>query len=364
MEGPAIASLEVRVNRLGVVLEPEGSPVDAEGILNPATARTRDGKLLLYPRMVAAGNCSRIGIFEADGGRLTQIGFALEPEAPYEVRDAAGGYGCEDPRVTFVPLLDRYVMAYTAYGPEGPRIAVALSHDAYAWRRLGLVDFSAPGLPCGDDKDGAFFPEPVFSPAGVPSLAMYHRPMMRVSTLDGAAAIPAILDLPARDRESTRIAYIPLAAALGDPSGLLKVAESTIVLEAAHDWGRIKNGGGTPPVRTEEGWFSLFHGVDAKYDAQCRVAGMRYSAGVVIHDALRPDVVLYRSPRPVLFPETDYERRGTVNDVVFPTGIDVPPGAAPRSFDVYYGMADSRIGRIAVELGEAEYEAGSEESAA
>jgi predicted GH43/DUF377 family glycosyl hydrolase len=364
MEGAAIASLEVRVHRLGMVLEPSGDPVDAEGILNPATARARDGKLLLYPRMVAPGNCSRIGIFEAAGDRFVQAGFALEPQAPYELRDASGGYGCEDPRVTFVPLLDSYVMAYTAYGPQGPRIAVALSRDGYAWERLGLVDFSAPGLPCGDDKDGAFFPEPVFSPSGVPSIAFYHRPMLHISTLDGAAAIPAILDLPARERESTRIAYVPLGPVLADPQGLLKVAESTIVLEPAHDWGRIKNGAGTPPVLTEEGWFSIFHGVDAKYDATGKAAGMRYRAGVVIHDTLRPDIVLYRSPRPILAPETDAERRGTVNDVVFPTGIDVRPGASARDFDVYYGMADSRIGRISVELGEAEFEESREESAA
>ncbi|MFY9779836.1 MAG: hypothetical protein WAJ85_04915 [Candidatus Baltobacteraceae bacterium] len=364
MEGPAIASLEVRVNRLGVVLEHDADPLDAAGILNPATARTREGKLLLYPRMVAAGNRSRIGVFEDAGERFVQTGFALEPEAPYELRDAPGGYGCEDPRVTFIPLLDRYVMTYTAYGPEGPRIAVALSPDGYAWRRLGLVDFSAPGLPCGDDKDAAFFSEPVFSPGGVPSFALYHRPMLRISTLDGAAAIPAILDLPARERESTRIAYVPLGPALADPQGLLKVAESAVVLEPAHDWGRIKNGAGTPPVRTEEGWFSVFHGVDAKYDGAGKPSGMRYSAGVVVHDALRPDIVLYRSPQPILIPETDEERRGTVNDVVFPTGIDLRPDAPARSYDVYYGMADSRVGRISVELGEAQFEADSEESAA
>jgi beta-1,2-mannobiose phosphorylase / 1,2-beta-oligomannan phosphorylase len=364
MECPAIASLEVRVHRLGVVLEPLGGPLDAEGILNPATARTRDGRLLLYPRMVAPGNRSRIGIFEGDGTAFNQLGFALEPEAPYELRDGPAGYGCEDPRVTFVPALDRYVMAYTAYGPDGPRIAVALSHDGYVWRRVGLVDFSSAGLPNGDDKDAAFFPEPVLSPRGVPSLAMYHRPMLRASLHDGLAAIPRILDLPALERESTRIAYIPLERALQRPAGLLAVAESTVVLAPAHDWGRVKNGAGTPPVRTEEGWFSVFHGVDAKYDPQGKSAGMRYSAGVVIHDAIRPHIVLYRSPQPVLVPETEAERHGTVNDVVFPTGIDVrADGPAPR-FDIYYGMADSRVGRASFALGEVAHERGSEESAA
>jgi predicted GH43/DUF377 family glycosyl hydrolase len=361
-----IASLETRVSRLGIVLEPSGDPAELEGVLNPACARARDGKLLLYPRAVGKGNTSRIGIVEGTGGpdslTFRRAGFALEPEMPYELRDQPGGYGCEDPRVTFVPLLDAYVMAYTAFGPDGPRIAVALSQDGYAWRRLGLVDFSAPGLPCGDDKDAAFFPEPVLSPKGVWSFAFYHRPMLHISAVDGCAAIPIILDMPARDRESTRIAYVPLDAVLADERNLLRVAESALVLEPAHDWGRIKNGGGTPPVRVAEGWMSLFHGVDGQYDPSGKCSGMRYSAGLVIHDAERPDIIRYRSPGPIFAPETADERRGMVNNVVFPTGIDVRPD--PRDFDVYYGMADSRIGRIRVELGQSHVAIVPEESAA
>jgi predicted GH43/DUF377 family glycosyl hydrolase len=84
---------------------------------------------------------------------------------------------------------------------------------------------------------------------------------------------------------------------------------------------------------------------------------MRYSAGFVIHDIERPDRVLYRSLEPVLAPETPDELRGMVNHVVFPTAIDLRPGAPARDYDVYYGMADSRIGRIRVELGASEREA-------
>ncbi len=362
-----LASLETHVTRLGVALEPSGDPSEVEGVLNPASARTRDGKLLLYPRAVAAGNTSRIGIVEAEGPpdhpAFRRVGFALEPVALYELRSERGGLGCEDPRVTFVPALDAYVMCYTAYGPAGPRIALALSEDAYVWTRLGLVDF-APGLPNGDDKDAAFFPEPVISPHGVPSFAMYHRPMLHVSAVDGCAAIPIILDMPARDRESTRIAYIPLEAALTDRVNLLHVAESALVLEPAHDWGRIKNGGGTPPIRIDEGWISVFHGVDGQYDTVGKCSGMRYAAGIVIHDLERPHIVRYRSPQPLFAPETVDERRGMVNNVVFPTAIDVRPGAKPREFDVYYGMADSRIGRIAVELGASTSMAADEEESA
>ncbi|HMD03264.1 MAG TPA: hypothetical protein VKG44_09905, partial [Candidatus Baltobacteraceae bacterium] len=355
MENTPIVSLDARVTRLGIVLQPNGDPDEAEGILNPAAVRTRDGKLLLYPRMVSAGNCSRIGIVEvggsADAPTYTRAGFALEPREPYELRTAPGGQGCEDPRVTFMPSLDSYVMAYTAYGPEGPRVAVATSHDGYEWERLGLADFSAPGLPCGDDKDAAFFPEPVLSPKGQPSFAFFHRPMLHISSLDGEAALPFILDMPARDRESTRVAYVPLEPALADRKKLLSVSESVIVLEPAHAWGRVKNGAGTPPVRIEEGWLSFFHGVDGLYDRAGKFTGMRYSAGMLVQDLERPDIVRFRSPEPLLTPESPEERIGVVHNVVFPTGIDRRPGSAPREYDVYYGMADRCVGRFHVELG-------------
>ena len=39
------------------------------------------------------------------------------------------------------------------------------------------------------------------------------------------------------------------------------------------------------------------------------------------------------------------ERRGAIANVVFPTGIDRRDDlGTPDRFDVYYGMADSRIG--------------------
>jgi predicted GH43/DUF377 family glycosyl hydrolase len=361
-----IAEVDASVKRLGVVLSPDGSEEEREGVLNPAATRTRDGKLLLYPRMVAPGNHSRIGIAEAQGDPdapvFKRVGIALDPQEPYEIRTSPGGYGCEDARVTFVPVLDAYVMAYTAYGPNGPRIAVAVSSDGYEWKRMGLVDFSKPGLPCGDDKDGAFFPEPVVSPNGVPSLAFYHRPMLHISAVDGCAALPVILNLAPRDRESTRIGYVPLDPILKDRKNLLKVSESVLALEPAQGWGAVKNGGGTPPVRIDEGWFSLFHGVDGRYDDEGSCIGMRYSAGIVVHDYERPDIVRYRSPSPIISPETRDESVGIINNVVFPTGLDIRPGAPPRTFDVYYGMADARIGRFALSVNIAEL--AGEESAA
>ena len=106
-------------------------------------ARGPDGELYLFPRLVAKGNYSRIGIarvqFDSNGdpSGIQRLGIALEPVMPYELRPDGGG--CEDPRVTYVEPLERYVMTYTAFSPFGPRIALAFSYDLLHWERLGLA---------------------------------------------------------------------------------------------------------------------------------------------------------------------------------------------------------------------------------
>ena len=53
----------LKLQRLGMLMEPEpGNAQEVEGVLNPAAARGPDGELYLFPRLVARGNYSRIGI--------------------------------------------------------------------------------------------------------------------------------------------------------------------------------------------------------------------------------------------------------------------------------------------------------------
>src|ERR1700729_1675902 len=136
-----------QLQRLGLLMEPEpGNPLEIEGVLNPAAVRGPDGELYLFPRLVARGNYSRIGIarvrFNEAGNPagVERLGIALEPEADYELRPDGSG-GCEDPRITYGENLKRYIMTYTALSSEGPRIALALSEDLFHWQRLGLATF-------------------------------------------------------------------------------------------------------------------------------------------------------------------------------------------------------------------------------
>lgn len=346
-------TIDASIERLGLALEPDGDPTSAEGTLNPASARTRANELVLYPRDVARGNISRVGLVKGvpNGNKFAfhRDGFALEPDAPYELRPHPG-YGCEDPRVTFIPELDKYVMAYTAFGPQGPRIAVAVSDDALTWKRIGLMHFDKPGMHIGDDKDAAFFPEPVMSPKGVRSLAFYHRPMLHLSAVDGRAAIPMIERMPFEDRESIRLAFVPFEPVLDDIEKILDVHESELIMSPNAEWGSLKIGGGTPPVRIEEGWMSLYHAVDV-LDVSGIKPKMRYSAGIMIHDYRDPSKIVYRSPEPLLSPQAAGELRGIVDNVVFPTAIDPRPDLGERIYDIYYGMADWSIGSARLTLG-------------
>src|SRR5215510_1781320 len=175
----------VTLQRLGVVMELEpGNPQEIEGVLNPAVARGRDGHLYLFPRLVGRGNYSRIGIARVtftsvgDPSGVERLGIALEPEAEYERRPEGGG--CEDPRITFVEPLQRYVMTYTALSRNGPRIALAISDDLFHWGRLGVAAFETyHGIDFVhvDNKDASLFPVAIPNHAGKRQLGLLHRPL-------------------------------------------------------------------------------------------------------------------------------------------------------------------------------------------
>jgi predicted GH43/DUF377 family glycosyl hydrolase len=207
----------MKLRRIGLIMEPEaGNPHEVEGVLNPAAARGPDGHLYLFPRLVAKGNYSRIGIARVqfneagDPAGVERLGIALEPEADYEMRPNGGG-GCEDPRVTFVEPIQRYVMTYTAFSPRGPRIALAISQDLFHWKRLGLARFGPyqdVEFDDVDDKDASIFPVAIPNPTGTPELALIHRPLFPGTRPEEIAGRPKEREIDI-DRESIWISYSP-----------------------------------------------------------------------------------------------------------------------------------------------------------
>ena len=349
------------MKRLGMIMEPEpGNPLEVEGVLNPAGVRAPDGEYYLFPRLVARGNYSRIGIARVkfseagDPVGVERLGIALEPEADYELRPDGGG-GCEDPRITLGEDIKRYVMTYTALSPRGPRIALALSKDLFHWQRLGLATFCPyDGIEFDgvDDKDASIFPVAIPDPEGKPAMAILHRPLF-----PGTRPEETVCRLASREvdleRESIWISYCPLRDPGTDPYSLSHFTLHNRLASPVAPWECLKIGGGTPPVLTRHGWMVIYHGVHELADPSTPVHKLCYSAGVLLLSQTNPRHIRYRSPEPVLTPASALERRGTVDNVVFPTAIDRRDdlGLADR-FDVYYGMADNRIGVARLEVPE------------
>jgi predicted GH43/DUF377 family glycosyl hydrolase len=337
----AAASTGFSVARLGVIMSSQtGEPHEAWGVLNPAGVRSADGAMHLFPRLVAEGNYSRIGHarvrYEGDIPiGVERLGIALEPHESYEV--SPGGGGVEDPRVVYMPLLKRYVMTYTAFVPYEPRIAIAVSEDLYAWRRLGLVHYEtspdAPDLNLCGNKDAVMFPDVVSDSAGVPSLAIVHRPTTRIVIAHDGCAV-RMPPCGQETREHMWISYIPLAAVLDDITTLTSVRRHERLMAPVQPWEMNKVGAGPPPIRLPYGWLLPYHAVSAPGGHP------RYCMGAVILDLEHPSRVLYRSPTPILEPQTEYERNGLVSDVVFPTAGDL---RSDGSLDIFYGAADRVI---------------------
>ena len=337
------------LTRAGVVMTPEpGNALEVEGVLNPGSGRGLDGALYLLPRLVASGNVSRIGLARVvvDDGvpvGVEREGVVLEPDRGFE--HGNGHAGVEDPRVTFIPLLGVHVMTYVAYGPLGPRTAIATSTDLRTWTRLGPALFRYEesldiDLGLFHNKDTVFFPEPVTAPDGVQSFAVLHRPMWNIGeTAPGEGVrLPAGTEDP---RQSIWISYIPVDLVVSDIRNIVLWGQHRFVAGPEFPFEELKIGGGPPPIRVPEGWLVLHHGVtgviDSAFDQQKNV---NYRAGGMILDADDPSRVIDRTPEPLLEAETEDERSGIVPNVVFPTAIEEVDG----QLWVFYGMADSKIG--------------------
>ena len=338
------------MTRVGVVMAPEpGNPLEAMGVLNPASGRTPDGRLHLLPRIVEVGNVSRVGLVEVklrDGVPVgvTRRGVVLSPDEGWE--RGTHNAGVEDPRTTWVPNLGRHLMTYVGYGPLGPRLSLAVSQDLEHWQRLGPVQFTyQPDLQTDlclfPNKDAVFFSEPVPGPDGRPAYAMLHRPMWDLGWIRRGETV----HLPAGitdERPGIWISYIPVGLVEADIRALVRPQDHRCVALPQYPFEELKIGAGPPPVRVDEGWLLIHHGVTGEVPDGWDPTTQRveYVAGAMLLDAADPSRVLARTDHAILTPEIADEREGTVSNVVFPTAIEEVDGVRY----VFYGMADAKIG--------------------
>jgi len=281
---------------------------EAKGTLNPA-AIYLNGKTHILYRAYSINEVSTIGYATSTDGfsideRLDKPIYI--PRATFEIRQgSSGGYGCEDPRI--VEIAGRLYMTYTAFDGITPRVAVSsIATEDFLKKRWGT--WTAPEVitpPSISNKDATILPEKVKN-----AFMVIHRVGESI-----CADFVGSLDF-SRQKITQCIEIIAPRRGM---------------------WDGGKVGLSCPPVKTKDGWLMLYHGVSWS---------TTYRVGAVLLDLEDPTVVKARTAIPLFEPETEYEHKGLVSNVVFPCGMTVRAGTVY----IYYGAADSVVGVASVKM--------------
>lgn len=316
----------------------EGNP-----ILSPLASNTWESLVTCNPGVIydngvfymlyrAAGNDAehiiRLGLATSKDGFHFERAFdqpVLEPSL-----DGPDSGCIEDPRIVKFDTEYYVTYAYRPYAPgqywnfghdeimlpecgkDAPvaisknlgNTGLAVTTDFQKFRRLGRL--TSPVL---DDRDVIFFPEKING-----KYVMLHRPKQYIGEGYG-------VDFPS--------IWMKYSEDLLD----WEDKESHLLLAGRRGSWEEKVGGSTPPVKTDEGWLVLYHGVEH--------GGLGYyRVGALLLDLNNPLHILAKTPEPILEPEYDYELNGYYKGCVFPTGNVV----VDDTLYVYYGCADKYIG--------------------
>lgn len=288
------------------LLTPNRWPYTINAVMN-AGAAVVDGTTVLVCRVEDRSGLSHLTVARSRDGMSNWVVDDMPLLAPDPARPEES-WGIEDPRVSWVADLDRWVIVYTAFGPGGPAISLATTRDFRTVERLGMA--RAP-----EDKNGALLARRV---AG--EYILFHRPVAA--------------------RASRADIWLSRSADLHGWSA----PEPVLAARPGGWWDSARIGTGPPPLETPEGWLVIYHGV------RQTVAGALYRVGLALLDLEDPSRVLKRCSEWVLGPAESYELMGDVPGVVFPCGLI--HDAATDELRLYYGGADTCIAMATASLGD------------
>ncbi len=330
----------IQVKKEGIVLKKTTLGFESEGVLNPAVI-SEGNCIHLFYRAVGKGNYSTIGYCKLKEplkvGERYDIP-VLFPQFDYE------SHGVEDPRITKIDEL--FYLTYTAYDGVNALGALAVSKDLLHFEKQGLIvpqinydEFSnLAECKCiihekyqrynergrvlekqGKktflwDKDLIFFPKRIND-----KLYFLHR-------IKPDIQIVAVNNLQELSTEFWNHYFLNF--------------NDNIVLSPKYEHEISYIGGGCPPIETEYGWLLIYHSV---HDT---IKGYVYSACAALLDLQNPQKETARLPYPLFKPELEWELKGSVHDVCFPSGTVL----LQDTLYIYYGAADEQIACASVSI--------------
>lgn len=302
---------------------------ESKMVFNPAVVY-KDDKIHVIYRARGEDKLGDILISRLGYALFSKDGVTLEKRHHYPIYEPKEWYepaGCEDPRITEIE--GKYYLLYTAYfgrekGTEpmmkGERvnIAMASTEDFFKWKRHGILlpEVDAP------EKNGILFPEKING---------YYVCYYRIE--------PDI--------------YVAYSKSLEKP---LWRGHKKIISPRKGQWDGHKIGAGAPPIKTDQGWLFIYHGVDKMGPPRRQMktgygtidTERMYRLGVMLIAKDNPEKIIYRSKGYILEPQEPYELEGLIPRVVFTCGAVV----VDDNLFVYYGGADTVIGVASCKLPE------------
>jgi predicted GH43/DUF377 family glycosyl hydrolase len=277
------------------ILTADDIPYECNAVFNAAACRFGDRYVLLL-RVEGLDGHSHLTLAFSDDGynfRVNGHPWVTPSDDPYY--EPFERYGVEDPRITQIG--EAFYITYTAYGSHGPRVAIGKTVDFERFERIALATEV-------DNKDAVLFPEKING-----DYVMLDRP----GGMGGQAG-------------SIWITYSP---------DLVHWGREKVIMGPSAGWSNSKLGASTPPIKTNQGWLVIYHGV------RVTGSGRLYRVGAALLDLENPQKLIGYTPHFIFGPEEVYERTGDVPNVVFPCGHVVEPDGTLK---MYYGAADTCIG--------------------
>jgi len=273
------------------ILTKDDIPYKVETVHNAGVTKF-DGRYMMLFRAHRDTGRSILGLAESQDG----FNFKARPE-PFMVPSKEPAFseyeqfGVEDPRIT--ALEGVYYITYSAYSRYGVRIGLARTTDFKSVERIAFITQA-------DYRNTVIFPEKING--------RYVR-----------------LDRPHSDicPWSIWISYSPDLRHWGDSRLVMKPVQ--------YHWDEMKIGPGAPPIRTDKGWLSIYHGVFPTMD------GAVYRLGVALHNLDDPSQIIGVGDRWILQPEDPWEVVGYVHNVVFACGAVAEDDGTLK---LYWGAAD------------------------
>lgn len=331
---------KVKVEKLGIILAPTENKFENRSVLNPAIYQEGNFVHAFYRAIDKKFNSS-IGYAKLKGPSKVVERWEkpiMVGEYKYEKK------GVEDPRIAKIG--DTFYMTYVAHDGKNALCAYATSTNLKTWEKKGIIspkmkyDTVGKILLKEKLKDRYFMFESYYQEYAGKEVFLWEKDafLFPKKIKNKFALVHRILP-------DIQVIFFKNFEQLQRGAYWRKYLENLtkyVILENKF-WFESRNiGGGAPPFETKDGWILIYHSVEELNKARV------YHAAAALLDRKNPLKVVGRLNYPLFSPELDWEKRGFVPNITFPTGTAL----FGDDLYIYYGAADKFIATARVSLKE------------